>query len=511
MNKSKFAPLSFKAINENEKYLPELNSGFPIPNELLQFMDCLVSTSKKENDAKGKIHSNLSEIGFKILLTMLALRNPFNKYPMTLENLEFYCKGYAKKSIREASKWLVKKGLVMRQKGKYDKDLFQVNYTGLSYSDIASDIYKQLENDVKKEDIVFKGIRELTTPEFKKADDGKHTDNFTMIPFFLPEAKRIEINGELDWKYVKNDYFDSLDGNTLKVILQLAYKQNYNSGMKTDPLTRIKINTLQTLCSVSRNKIIQALDYLQAEGFLRAYEGVNRRKCKGYIFNFKSYRLAKVRKEIMIRKVARFKNSIQESFPVSELHNSETLSVSELQNEIPFPSQNCYNKHLNLNKIKESFKKDVSSEQDSYSKTLEEILKDKERREELVSKEANYEKLKAENLSDYKAGRITEQEFTAWNTIIKNSVSEKQDPQKQIYEQIKKELLSDFRLGLIKDYRLLNSLQSHLDLKRKQREELYSKDELIKSFSQLQSRDNFLSPEEFLKVLEELNKEPVRA
>ena len=79
MNKSKFSPLSFRAINPNEKYLPEVDSGFPIPNELLQFMDCIVSTSKKENDAKGKIHSNLSEIGFKILLTMLALRNPFNK------------------------------------------------------------------------------------------------------------------------------------------------------------------------------------------------------------------------------------------------------------------------------------------------------------------------------------------------------------------------------------------------------------------------------------------------
>lgn len=360
MNKSKFTPLSFRAINPNEKYLPGLDPGFPIPNELLQFMDCIVSTSKKENDAKGKIHSNLSEIGFKILLTMLALRNPFNQQPMTLENLVSYCKGYPEKSIREAAKWLAKKGLVMRQKGKYDKDLFQVNYTGLSYSDIASDINKQIENDVKKEDIVFKGIRELTTPEFKKAEDGKHTDNFTMIPFFLPTAKRIEINGELDWLYVKNDYFDSLDGNTLKVILQLAYKQNYNSGMKTDPLTRIKIETLQKLCSVSRNKIIQALDYLQAEGFLRAYDGANRRKCKGYIFNFKSYRLAKVRKEMMIRKVARFKNSIQESFPVSELHNSEPVTVSESQNWNPLPSQDCYNKNLNLNKIKESFKKDES-------------------------------------------------------------------------------------------------------------------------------------------------------
>jgi len=361
MNKSKFSPLSFRAINPNEKYLPEVDSGFPIPNELLQFMDCIVSTSKKENDAKGKIHSNLSEIGFKILLTMLALRNPFNKQPMTLENLEFYCKGYAKKSIREAAKWLVKKGLVMRQKGKYDKDLFQVNYTGLSFKEISDNINEQLENDVKKEDVVFKGIRELTTPEFKKAEDGKHTDNFTMIPFFLPTAKRIEINGELDWLYVKNDYFDSLDGNTLKVILQLSYKQNYNSGMKTDPLTRIKIDTLQKLCSVSRNKIIQALDYLQAEGFLRAYEGANRRKCKGYIFNFKSYRLVKVRKEMMIRKVARFKNSIQESFPVSGLHNSESFPVSELQNEIPFPSQNCYNKNLNLNKIKDSYDKDESN------------------------------------------------------------------------------------------------------------------------------------------------------
>ena len=63
---------------------------------------------------------------------------------------------------------------------------------------------------------------------------------------------------------------------------------------------------------------------------------------------------------MMIRKVARFKNSIQESFPVSELHNSEPVTVSESQNWNPLPSQDCYNKNLNLNKIKESFKKDES-------------------------------------------------------------------------------------------------------------------------------------------------------
>ena len=53
MNKSKFTHLSFRAINPNEKYLTGLDPGFPMPNEILEFMDCLSSTSYKENVKNG--------------------------------------------------------------------------------------------------------------------------------------------------------------------------------------------------------------------------------------------------------------------------------------------------------------------------------------------------------------------------------------------------------------------------------------------------------------------------
>ena len=461
MNKSKFSPLSFKAINENEKYLPGLDPGFPLPNEILEFMDCLSSTSYKENVKKGKVNHNESEIGFKILLAMLPFRNVFPGAYASLENIQTYCNGYSLKSIRKGAEWLVSKGLFLPKKGKCNRNEYNVNYTGLSYEEIVSDITRQLEDGISKEKIVFKGIRYLTTTQNKKAGDNKSTGNFTRIPFFPPEAKGIEINGEIEWQYVRNGFFDSLDGNTLKVILQLAYKQHFNFSKKGNPLTRIKIDTLKTLCNVSRNKVLQAMAYLKGEGFLRAYNV--KRNIWAYLFNFKTYRLAKVTRDLEKRRKKQTQRPIKviSSFTVSGLHNGNGFTFSESLNEEVLPSQDCINKNLNLNKIKESFKKDVSSEQDSFSKTLEEILKDKNRREELVSKEEFNENL---------------------------STQIKQDPQKQIYEQIKKELLSDFR-NLIIDYRLFNSLVEHLDFKRKQREELYSKDELIKSFSQLQSRD----------------------
>lgn len=478
MNKSKFTPLSFKAINENEKYLPEFNSGFPIPNEILEFMDCLSSTSYKENVKKGKVNHNESEIGFKIFLTMLPFRNVFPSAYASLENIQTYCNGYSLKSIRKGAEWLVSKGLFLIRKGKCNRNEYIVNYTGLSYEEIVSDITRQLEDGISKEKIVFKGIRYLTTTHNKKDGDNKSTGNFTRIPFFLPGAKAIEINGEIEWQYVRNGFFDSLDGNTLKVILQLAYKQNYNFSMKNNPLTRIKIDTLKSLCNVSRNKILQAMAYLKGEGFLRAYNVKRNVWC--YLFNFRSYRLAKVTRDLEKRRKKQTHRPIKivTSFPVLGLQEEKSFPFSESLNEEVFPSQDCINKHLNLNKIKEEEKKDLSSKQNSFSKTLEEILKDKEQREELYSKE----------------------EF---NENLSNRI--KQDPQKQIYEQIKKELLSDFR-HLIIDYRLFNSLQSHLDYKRNRKEELYSKDELLKSFYESKSSDNFCTPEEFLKELEELKR-----
>jgi len=370
MNKSKFTPLSFRAINEKEKYLPGLDPGFPMPNEILEFMNCLSSTSYKENVKNGKVNHNESEIGFKMLLALLPFRNVFPGDFASLENLEEYCKGYSKKSLRKGAEWLVSKGLFLTQKGKCNKDKFAINYTGASYEEISSDIARQLENDIAKEKVVFKGLRYLTTTQNKKENDGKAVGNFTYIPFFLPGAKRIEIEGIEDWVYVRNVYFDSLDGNTLKVILQLAYKQHYNAGMKKDPTTRIKIETLQKLCSVSRNKILKAIDYLMTGGFLRAYKVG--RNSRAYIFNFRSYRLAKVTKNLEKRRKIRKKRPIVivSSFPVSGLSKETSFPVSEKTNEKAFPSQDCYNKNLNLNKIKESFKEDESNL--SFSKSFEE-------------------------------------------------------------------------------------------------------------------------------------------
>ena len=369
MNKSKFTPLSLRAINEKEKYLPGLDPGFPMPNEILEFMACLSSTSYKENVKNGKVNHNESEIGFKILLTLLPFRNVFAGAYASLENIQTYCTGYSLKSIRKGADWLVSKGLFLTKKGKCNRNEYSVNYTGASYEEIVSDITRQLENDISKEKVVFKGIRKLTTTENKKENDGKAIGNFTYIPFFLPEAKRIEIEGMEEWVYLRNTFFDSLDGNTLKVILQLAYKQHFNTGMKKDPTTRIKIETLQKLCSVSRNKILKALDYLITGGFLRAYKVG--RNSRAYIFNFRSYRLAKVTKNLEKRRKIRTKRPIVivSSFPVSGLSKETSFPVSEKKNEEVFPSQDCYNKNLNLNKIKESFKEDESNL--SFSKSFE--------------------------------------------------------------------------------------------------------------------------------------------
>lgn len=431
MNTSKFQPQSFKTEFPHLKYLPELDHSFPVPNEILECMECFVSSSKKENDEKGKNHFNLSEIGFKIILTMLSLRNPFQKAPMTIKNIEYYCRGYSEKSIREAAKWLAKKGLLLRRKGKYDRDEFLINYTGLSYSEIVEDINKQRENCIPLGEIVFKGIRELTTPEFKKDGDGKHTDNFTLIQYFLPKAKRIEINGELDWEYEKNPLFDSLDGNTLKVILKMAYLQHYNIFRSNNPLTPIKIETLMKRCGVSRNKIIQSIKYLELGGFLRSYKGENKRKCKRYIFNFRSFRKMKIQPELKrrnereLKKKTVLENEREKSFPVSGLHNIETISILEYQNTNPFPSRDDYNKNLNLNKIQESFKKDESMRYNFSLNNSEE-------------KEKKYQSLKTELSQDQENKKITWLEYIAYNT--------------------------------------------HLEKRRKLGEELYSKDELIKSY-----------------------------
>lgn len=473
-DKSKFNPTSFRTLNNERKYLPEFNSGFPIPNEILEFMDCLSSTSYKENVKNGKVNHNESEIGFKILLTMLPFRNVFPSAYASLENIQTYCNGYSMKSIRKGAEWLVSKGIFLTKKGKCNRNEYIVNYTGLSYEEISSDIARQLENDIPKEKIVFKGIRYLTTTERKKENDGKAIGNFTYIPFFLPGAKAIEINGEIEWQYQKNAFFDSLDGNTLKVILQLAYKQHFNFSKKENPLTRIKINTLKTLCNVSRNKILQAMAYLKGEGFLKAYNV--KRNVWAYLFNFRTYRLAKVTKDLELRRKKRTQRPIKviSSFTVSGLHEENSFPFSESKIEEVFPSQDCNNKNLNLNKIKESFKKHASNEQ----KTFDEIFKDKERREELCRKEELQE-----NLS---------------NQIKLNSIPKTKEEIN--LENLKNEINSELRAGLMtmEKYKgwaiLINNTEKELLEKRKQREELCKQEE------------NIVSPEEFLRELYELAK-----
>ena len=112
MNKAKFQPIRFRDVSKN-KYLPLLQEGFPLPNEVLKFMDCLVSVSYLTNVRNGKVNHNESEIGFKILLSVLPGRNVeyFQGSWLSIKNLSFYCMGYSEKSIRKGAEWLVKKGL----------------------------------------------------------------------------------------------------------------------------------------------------------------------------------------------------------------------------------------------------------------------------------------------------------------------------------------------------------------------------------------------------------------
>lgn len=428
MKVAKFNPISFKDICPERKYLPEAQDGFPIPNELLQFMECLVSSSYKTNVRNGLVNHNESEIGFKILLSVLPGRNVeyFQGSWLTIKNLSFYCSGYSEKSIRKGAEWLVKKGLFLKKSGKNNQAEFQVNYTGASYEVIASDINEQIENDVKKEDIVFKGIRYLTTTEYKKEGDNKAIGNFTRIPFFLPSARAREVEGEVIFDYIRNPIFDSLDGNTLRVILQLSYKMHYNIGKKNSAETEIKIDTLMKLCGLSRNKIIKALDFLKGGNYLRVYKLKRNRRV--YLFNFKSYRTIKVRKQLEKRRKKFIKKPIivQTGFPVPGLYQQNGCTVSESP---VFPSQDDYNKNLFLIKV-QGFNKDIGEEKK-----------------------------------------------------IETCTEKKEDDATKNYESIKKELLSDFR-NLVINYNLFTELNSFLDEIRRREEEVINKNEFLRLYAE---------------------------
>lgn len=481
MNKAKFQPISFREVFPKEKYLPEIKDkpGFPIPNELLKFMDCLVSSSYKSNVKKGKVNHNESEIGFKILLSALTVRNVLDSSKsgsraMSLNDISFYCLGYSKKSIQKGADWLVSKGLFSSRKGRCNQNEYWVNYTTATYDEISSDIARQLDDDISKEKIVFKGIRYLTTTENKKENDGKSTGDFTYIPFFLPRAKAKEKNGIVEWEYKRNSFFDSLDGNSLKVILQLAYLQNFNSAIMKDPTTRIKIYTLQNQCNVSRNKILKAIDYLKTGGFLRAYKVG--RNARAYIFNFRSYRLAKVTKSLDKRRQSRAKRPIKifSSFTVSGLFEKSSFTVSGNTNDPVLPSQDDYNKNLNLNKIKDSYNKDESNFQKEFLNPLQDLenfiqSKTKEAgQKELVSKEETRESLSSLSKPNQQKENFREEQ----ESIITHK-----------HRSIKSELLSDFR-NLIIDYRTFQELNSFLDEKQKQKEELNSKAALIQLYKE---------------------------
>ncbi len=374
MNKAKFKPVSFNELFPNKKYLPEIEQGIAIPNELLENMDCLVSTSYSDNKDKRKVNHNESEIGNKLLYAVLACRNigRFKKPWLTLKDLSYFCKGYSEKSIRKGATWLVKKGLFKIRAGSHNKAEFQVNYTEASYKEIVSHILGQRENDVKNEDIVFKGIRYLTTTEYKKEGDGKAIGNFTCIPFFLPSAKAKDSKKHLDFDYVRSPFFDLIDGNTLKVILQLAYKMHYNLGINHTPETRIKIETLMRLCGLSKNKVVQILKDLRKGNFLRSYK--TKRNSRSYILNFESYRFAMAIKHLQKRGKAVRKELIDRysRITVPEQLEKSSFPVVKPTTKTVFPSQGNYNKNLLLNKNSSYYNKyrEVKLERGDKSKRI---------------------------------------------------------------------------------------------------------------------------------------------
>ncbi len=145
MNTAKFNPFSYKKNYPDDKYIPRQPKGLPVQNELLQFMDCLVSISYSGNIKNRKVNHNESEIGTKLIFAILPCRNvgKFKKSWLTVKNLSYFCKGYSEKSIRKGAVWLVKKGLFKQRAGAHNKAEFQVNYTEASYQEIVSDIFWQ--------------------------------------------------------------------------------------------------------------------------------------------------------------------------------------------------------------------------------------------------------------------------------------------------------------------------------------------------------------------------------
>lgn len=334
MHTAKFPTVNFNDLYYGEKYLPEEDKGFPVPNEILHWIECLSSTS------------NESEIGVKLLFATLPYRNiqkPEDSW-LTIDNLCFLCSGYSSKSIRKGAEWLVKKGLFIKRNVAHNKAEFQINYFKASFQEISSDIKKQIKNGVRKEDVVFKGIRYLTATCYKKDWDSKATGYFTHIPFFLPSAKASVEKMSVSYIYKKKSIFNLLDGNTLKVILKLSYFMNYNMSKSNSPETEIKTETLMKKCGLSKNKVEKAMKYLIEGKFLRSYK--IKRNSRKYIFNFRSHRKAKVNKQLILRERKNREKNIKLSYSVAvpgQL-NDFSLFLSRMKRKSVLPSQVVYNK-----------------------------------------------------------------------------------------------------------------------------------------------------------------------
>ena len=335
MHTAKFPTVSYKDFFQDEKYLPERDKGFPVPNEILHWIECLSSTS------------NESEIGVKLLFATLPYRNiqKLEDSWLTIDNLCFFCEGYSSKSVRKGAEWLVKKGLFIKRNVVHNKAEFQVNYIKARFHEISSDIKMQIKNGVRKEDVVFKGIRYLTATCYKKDWDSKGIGYFTHIPFFLPSAKASVEEMSVSYIYKKNSIFNLLDGNTLKVILKLSYFMHYNMSKRyNSPETETKTETLMKNCGLSKNKVEKAMKYLIEGKFLRSYK--IKRNSRKYIFNFKSHRKAKVRKQLILRENKNREKNIKLSYSVAvpgQL-NDFSLFLSRLKRRSVLPSQVIYNK-----------------------------------------------------------------------------------------------------------------------------------------------------------------------
>ncbi len=432
MHTAKFPTFSLNDLYYGEKYLPEEDKGIPVPNEVLHWIECLSSTS------------NESEIGVKLFFATLAYRN-IQKYLdswLTIDNLCFFCNGYSSKSIRKGAEWLVRKGLFIKRNVAHNKAEFQINYIKASFQEISSNIKMQIKNGVRKEEVVFKGIRYLTATCFKKDWDSKATGYFTHIPFFLPSANACVEEKSVSYIYKKNSIFNLLDGNTLKVILKLSYFMNFNMSKSNSPETETKTENLMKKCGLSKNKVEKAMKYLIKGKFLRSYK--IKRNSRKYIFNFRSHREARVNKLLLIRKSKNREKNIKLSYSVAvpgQL-NDFSLLLSRLKRRSVLPSQVIYNKDS---------LKNMQVGDNQYRKEEKRIFHNQEKEKYNI-----YDKIKTELLLKLRTSNIPlelfmdltnllekmkdqDEEISSWDSFIESYNKSQTDESKKIEREMELE------------------------------------------------------------------------